>query len=259
MILAGSAFTDQVAVVTGGGTGIGLEIARGMHHLGAKVALIGRRQEVVVDAAADLDSTGKRAIGVSCDIRDPEQIKSTIASIVEKFGRIDLLVNNAGGQFFANAEDISPNGFASVVQNNLIGTWNMTHAVATQAMIPQSSGAVVNIIANVARGFPGMAHTGAARAGVDNLTKTLAVEWARYGIRVNAIAPGVIKTPALSKYPPEVLQRAERAVPLSRLGTPDDIAQASLFLCSSAATYVTGVTLYVDGAASLHGRIWTPN
>ncbi len=245
-----------VAVVTGGGTGIGFACARLLHALGARLALLGRRTEVVEKAAHTLDAKGETTLGVRCDIREPDLVQAAVAQVRERFGRIDVLINNAGGQFPAPAETISTRGFEAVVRNNLTGTWNITREVATAALLPQKSGAIVNVIANVERGFPGMMHTGAARAGVDNMTKTLAIEWVSHGVRVNAVAPGIIASDAFARYPEALKAHAQRMTSMKRCGTPEEVALAVVFLASPAATFITGVTLYVDGGARLWGETW---
>lgn len=249
-------FDGQVFVITGGGTGIGLALAKLVGGLGAKVAIGSRRQEVIDAAATELSALGVGAFGMPCDTRQPDQVNAFVDATLAHFGKIDVLVNNAGGQFPTTAESLSPKGFEAVVRNNLLGTWNMTHAVATRAMIPAKSGAIVNVIAQILRGFPGMVHTGAARAGVDNLTKTLAVEWAQHDVRVNSVAPGVIESSGTKQYPPELLVNSKRATPLKRLGTPEEVADLIAFLASPAATYITGQTYYIDGGQSLWGDIW---
>jgi citronellol/citronellal dehydrogenase len=246
----------HVAIITGGGTGIGRAIADQYVSLGARVALCGRRIEPVTEAVAAITERGGEAFGASVDIRSPEAIERFVKAVVERWGTVDTLVNNAGGQFPSPAHLISPTGFEAVVRNNLLGTFNFTHAVANAVMIPQKSGVVINIIANIFRGFPGMAHTGAARAGVENLTRTLAVEWAPYHIRVNAIAPGTIRSTGTDRYPPELVVKAEQQTPAGRLGTVNEVAHAATYLASDAADYVTGVTLYIDGGAALFGDIW---
>ena len=251
-----SLLAGRVAIVTGGGTGIGRAIAEQYAALGARVALCGRRIEPVTELAEALRAKGNEALAASVDIRNPDAVNDFVRVVMESWGRVDILVNNAGGQFPSPAQLISPKGFEAVVRNNLLGTFNFTHAVANAAMIPQKGGSVINIIANVMRGFPGMAHTGAARAGVDNLTKTLAVEWALHHVRVNAIAPGTIRSTGTDRYPPELVEKAERTTPAGRLGTPNEVAHAAVFLASDAADYITGATLYIDGGASLWGDIW---
>lgn len=255
-LYADGLFANEVVLITGGGTGIGFAAATEMGLLGAKVAICGRRPEPLRQAVEALESKGIEAYGAPCDIREAEATSSYVDSVVDRFGRVDVLVNNAGGQFPTTAESLSPKGFAAVVRNNLIGTWTITHAVATRAMIPQKRGRIVNVIAQIIRGFPGMVHTGAARAGVDNMTKTLAVEWAIHGIRVNAVAPGVIVTSGTKQYPPELLDTAEKANPLHRLGTAEEVSHLITYLASRYADFVTGQTFYIDGGASLWGEQW---
>ena len=249
-------FADEVAIVTGGGTGIGLTVARELGRLGAKIAICGRRPEPLAAAVTLLASEGVEAFGRSTDIRKPEEVESFVDAVKERFGRIDILVNNAGGQFPTPAQHLVPKGFEAVVRNNLLGTWTMTHAVANRAMIPQKRGRIVNITAQVTRGFPGMIHTGAARAGVENATKTLAVEWACHGIRVNAVAPGVIKTSGTAQYPAEFLESARKAIPLKRLGSEQETSHLIVYLCSKAADYVTGQVFIIDGGQSLWSSGW---
>ena len=246
----------RVALITGGGTGIGRAIAEEMAELGASVALCGRRIEPVTELAEALTARGAEAMAASVDIRQPEAVEAFVAEVMARFGRIDVLVNNAGGQFPSPAQLISPKGFEAVVRNNLLGTFNVTRAVALGAMMPARRGRIVNIIANVARGFPGMAHTGAARAGVENLTRSLAVEWSPYKIAVNAVSPGTIRSTGTDRYPPELVEKAERTTPWRRLGTPREVAHLVTFLASDAADYITGATLCVDGGAPLWGDIW---
>ena len=249
-------FKDEVAIVTGGGTGIGLSTAMELGMLSAKVAVCGRRAEVLAEGAGKLKAAGIDVFFDTCDTREPEKVAAFVKAVKDRFGRIDVLVNNAGGQFPTAAEALSSRGFEAVVRNNLFGTWNFLSTVAREAFIPARRGRVVNIIANVARGFPGMVHTGAARAGVENMTKTLAVEWAPHGIRVNAVAPGVIKTTGTDQYPPEILEQAKKALPLKRLGTADEVAHLIVYLLTRQADYVTGQTFYIDGGQSLWGDIW---
>jgi citronellol/citronellal dehydrogenase len=254
-IFAGSMMADQVVLVTGGGSGIGLTTAREVVRLGGKVVICGRTREKLDSAATELRALGgdDTVLAETADIREPEQIDAVVAAALTRFGRIDVLVNNAGGQFPSPAEAISPRGFEAVVRNNLNGTFFVTRAVATAAMIPARRGRIVNVIANIYRGFPFMVHTGAARAGVENMTMTLAVEWARHGILVNAVAPGVILSSGTERYPREAIEIAVRRCPLKRAGTVDEVAASILFLCSPAAQYITGATLRIDGAQSLWG------
>ncbi|MBW2460358.1 MAG: SDR family oxidoreductase [Deltaproteobacteria bacterium] len=272
-------FEGEVVAITGGGTGIGLAIAREVARLGAKVAICGRRPEPLADAAKliaresqesqesqegqeragqspDQSQVDDRVFAEPCDIRDPEQVAAWVRGVLDRFGRIDVLVNNAGGQFPSPAESISPKGFEAVVRNNLLGTWNFTHAVGTMALIPQKRGRIINIIAQCRRGFPGMVHTGAARAGVENLTMTLAVEWAMHGIRVNAVAPGIIESTGTKQYPPSLLENARKACLAKRLGQPEEVSHLVCYLASPQADFITGQTFSIDGGQSLWGDQW---
>ena len=248
-------FQNQVVVITGGGSGIGLTSALAMTRLGARVAICGRKQEKLDTAQAEIaEQSGEdQVMALVCDIREANSVDSFVDAVIERFGQIDILFNNAGGQFPSPAQMISPKGFEAVVRNNLCGTFNMTASVANKAMIPQKRGCVLNMIANIYRGFPGMAHTGAARAGVENLTMSLAVEWARYNIVVNAIAPGIITSSGTQQYPAEILAQAIETCPAKRAGTVDEVTAAILFLCSPAAQYISGTTLRVDGGHALRG------
>lgn len=249
-------FRNRVVLITGGGTGIGRACAEQYGSLGARVALCGRRAEPLEETAAALREKGIEVHTDTCDIRDADRCAAYVDGVLARFGRVDVLLNNAGGQFPSPAEVMKPKGFEAVVRNNLVGTFTMTHAVATKAMIPQKGGRVLNVIANIFRGFPGMSHTGAARAGVENLTRSLAVEWAHHNIQINAVAPGTIVSSGTDRYPPELLVKAEQQTPARRLGLPVEVAHTILFLTSDAADYVTGATLYIDGGAALWGDLW---
>lgn len=255
-LFAPGIFEGQVALVTGGGTGIGLAVARELGALGARVAIAGRTKEKLDAGAAVLAADGVEHMTVCCDIREPEQDGKVVDDVLARWGKLDVLVNNAGGQFPKPASDLSPRGFEAVVRNNLNGTFYMTSAAAVKAMIPARRGRIVNVIANIARGFPGMVHTGAARAGVENMTKSLAVEWATHGIRVNAVAPGTIRSSGTTQYGEDLLEVSRKATPLKRLGTPDEVSRVVVFLASDLNDYVTGSTYYIDGGLSLWGDIW---
>jgi citronellol/citronellal dehydrogenase len=259
-MFASGLFEGQVAIVTGGGSGIGLATARELASLGARVAVCGRKQEKLDAGLSALRADGvpdDRLLAAPCDIRDPDQVAAFVGQVLERFGRVDALVNNAGGQFPSRAEDLSPRGFEAVVRNNLFGTWNMTREVATRAMIPARRGRIVNVTAMVVRGFPGMSHTGAARAGVENLTRSLAVEWAHHGVRVNAIAPGNnIRSSGTDQYGDVLVELARKATPVKRLGTPDEVARVIVFLASDRNDFVTGAVWGVDGGQPLWGDVW---
>jgi NAD(P)-dependent dehydrogenase (short-subunit alcohol dehydrogenase family) len=247
-------FEGKIALVTGGRSGIGFAIAKQMLELGATVIIASRKEESLQKAHAELSSFGPCDYK-ACDIRKTEEIQALAAFIKEKHGRLDILVNNAGGQFPALAEYINDKGWNAVINNNLNGTFFMIREMALAFFIPQKEGNIVNIIVDMHRGFPGMIHTGAARAGVENITKTLAQEWSDYNIRINCVAPGIIESSGLSTYPPQVqemFEDAKKAIPLKRFGKVEDISNAVCFLASPMSSYITGISLYVDGAQHLN-------
>jgi citronellol/citronellal dehydrogenase len=247
-------FANQVIVVSGGGTGIGRATSRELAALGAHVVLCSRSPEHLEPTRAEIEAAGGAATALTCNIREPESVETLFATVEERLGRIDGLVNNAGGQFLSPAESISPKGWHAVVETNLTGAFLMAQAAFRHGM-RSHGGAIVNIVAEVWRGFPGMAHSGAARAGVVNLTQTLALEWAQYNVRTNAIAPGIIDSSGLRTYPEAVqaqLANIARETPASRMGTEGEIAASVIFLLSPGAAYISGATLRVDGASSLY-------
>ncbi len=249
-------FEGHVAIITGGGSGIGLATAHSMGELGAKIAICGRNPEKLEGGRAELAARGIETFARTCDIRDVEQVDGFVSAATEALGPASILVNNAGGQFPTSAEDLSAKGWEAVIRNNLNGTFFMTQSVAKKAMIPKRRGRIVNVIANVIRGFPGMVHTGAARAGVENMTKTLAVEWAQHNIQVNAIAPGIIRTSGTAQYPPELIEMSRQHTPAKRVGTSEEVAELIVYLACEAAWFVTGETWYIDGGAHLWGENW---
>lgn len=246
---------NKVVLVTGGRGGVGYNIAASCLGYGATVYITSRRKEKIKKAAMELSKLGP-CYAIPSDVRVVEQVREVATYIEKKSGRLDILVNNAGGQFPTAAEDISTHGWDTVVNNNLNGTWYMTQEIATRFFIPQEGGNIINIIANIYRGFPGMVHTGAARAGVDNMTKTLAVEWSRFNLRINAIALGIIESTDLEQYPAELLEGVSRKIPLKRLGKPQEVADLAIFLMSSMATFITGETICIDGGQRLWGDIF---
>ena len=253
-------FAGQVALVTGGGTGIGRCIAHELARLGATVVIAGRRKDVLDGVVAEIAAAGGVAHARELNIRDEVSVDTTIAAIAAEFGRIDLLVNNAGGQFAAPAALIKPKGWKAVIETNLNGTWFVTQAVFQHGM-RKHGGSIVSIVADMWNGFPGMAHTGAARAAVVNLTQTLAIEWAAAGVRLNCVAPGFILSSGLHNYPPEVVKVARVVFaqnPASRPGTESEVSAATCFLLSPAASYITGTTLRVDGGGSLQKEALLP-
>lgn len=246
-------FADQTIIVTGGGSGIGRCIAHELASLGAHTVLIGRTQQKLETVQTEIVEDGGEASWKTCDIRDEERVEEVVAEIAEERGIIDALVNNAGGQFAAPLVAISKKGWDAVVGTNLTGGFLMAKACFEQSM-GEHGGAVVNIVADMWRGMPGMGHSGAARAGMANFTKTAAVEWAWAGVRVNAVAPGWIASSGMQTYPDFVramLPKLARSVPLKRLGTEGEVSAAVTFLLSPAAAFVTGETVRVDGAAPL--------
>ena len=255
-------FENKIALVTGGRSGIGYAIAKQMLQLGAKVIIASRKEEPLQKACEELQAFGECSYH-ACDIKNTEEIQKLVSFIKEKYDRLDILVNNAGGQFPALAEYISDKGWMAVINNNLNGTFFMTRDMANAFFIPQKQGIIVNIIVDLYRGFPGMIHTGAARAGVESMTKTMAQEWSDFNIRINCIAPGIIESSGLETYPPEVqnmFEDAKKAIPLRRFGKVEDVANAVSFLASPLSSYITGTTIYVDGAQHLNfDKMGLPN
>jgi citronellol/citronellal dehydrogenase len=226
--------------------------------LGARVTVCGRRGGPLDETVA-LDPDGRIEAQV-CDIREEDQVEALVEGVCEREGHIDLLVNNAGGQYLSPAEDITPKGFRTVIRLNVEGTWLMSHAVATRAMIPGGRGGkIVNVTLSPHHGLPGMAHSSAARAAVENLTRVLSIEWARFGIRLTAVAPGPMATETMrTKYPQAVVDSAAWTVPLGRLGTEEEFAWLVAFLASPAGDYVSGTVLTLDGGRDNWFGAWPP-
>ena len=253
-------FDGKVALITGGGTGIGLRTARELGLLGAKVVIASRKMEKLAAGLAQLHADGTDAIALECNIREEESMKACVAKALAHYGRIDLLVNNGGGQFPSPAELITRKGFKAVVETNLEGTFFLTQELFNQWM-RANGGSVVNVVMNNRNGFPMMAHSAAARAGVENLTITLANEWGRYGVRINSIAPGTINSSGLKSYAPEFqsfVMSYGKNNQTYRLGTEAEIASAIVFLLSPAASFVTGITMAVDGGESIYNPLFAP-
>ena len=252
-ILRDDCFAGEVHVVTGGGSGIGRCVAHELASLGAHVVITGRRQEKLDTVAAEISGDGGSVESLAFDIRDEEAVKQAVAGLVERRGRIHGLVNNAGGQFPSPMASISKKGFEAVVSNNLTGGFLVMREVYVQSM-QQHGGAVVNMAADMWRGMPGMAHSGAARAGMVNLTKSAACEWAHSGVRVNAVAPGWIASSGMDTYggmTRALIPQLKKHVPLGRIGVEAEVSAVICFLLSPAASFVTGVTVPIDGGAPL--------
>ena len=255
-IFAPGLLEGQVVVVTGGGSGLGRATAIELAACGAHVVIAGRRAEPLQETAAICEDG--RCEPVVCDIREEEQVAALVHGVMERHGRIDTLVNNAGGQYMTPAEDITPKGFDTVVRLNLGGTWLMTHEVASRAMIPAGGGKIVNVTLSPHHGLPAMAHSSAARAAVENLTRVLSIEWARFQIKLTAIAAGHFETEALQKYPRPVQEGAARTVPLGRLGRPEEHAWLVAYLASPAGDYYSGCVITLDGARDNWFGPWPP-
>jgi len=240
-------FEDQTIIVTGGGSGLGRCTAHELKSLGARLALVGRTQEKLDRVKGELADPD--AFTFAADLREEDQVKAAVDGVIKWGGRIDGLVNNAGGQFPAPLKDISLNGWNAVIRNNMTATFLMSKEVYLRSM-ERHGGAIVNVGADFELGMPGMGHNGAARAGQTNFTYTASVEWAHSGVRVNSVIPGFIASSGLDRYPErahDVLRNVKGKVPLKRHGTESEIAGAIVYLLSPAAAYVTGIGLRVDG------------
>jgi citronellol/citronellal dehydrogenase len=255
-ILSDGLLDGRVAIVSGGGSGIGRATALELARLGAAVVVCGRRIEPLQETAAM--SQGVEA--VQCDIREEDQVAALVDGVLERHGQVDVLVNNAGGQYLSPAEDITPKGFRTVVRLNLEGTWLMTHAVATKAFIPSGRGGrVISVTLTPHTGLAGMAHSSAARAAVENLMKVLAIEWARYRINLVAVAPGVVDTDTFrTKYPPEVVEFWGRNTLAGRLVAPEEVARTIAFLASAGGDSISGSVINVDAGHDVHQSPFPP-
>jgi citronellol/citronellal dehydrogenase len=244
---------ERAAIVTGGGTGIGRAAAAALHRDGYRVVVAGRRPEPLAETCALL---GEGAVAYAGDIREPEVGEGLVEECLTRFGRIDCLVNNAGGQFTAAAEDISPGGWRAVRRLNLDAPWFLTQAVAKRWMI-EHGGRVVSVVLCPERGIAGMAHSSAARAGMGALTRTLAMEWGRHGIALNCVAPGWIDTEGVRGYDLDLGEVAAQ-VPMKRLGSAAEVGDLIAYLASPAAGYITGQTIAIDGGVDLTSSGWEP-
>jgi citronellol/citronellal dehydrogenase len=249
----------EVCVVSGAGSGLGREAALELARLGAVVVGCGRRQEPLEETAALAAELPGSFEHETLDIREEEPVGRFFDGLLERHGRLDVLVNNAGGQFLSPAEAITPKGFRTVIDLNVQGTWLMTHAAASKAFIPQGGGKVLSVTLSPHNGMPGMVHSGAARAAVENMMRTLAIEWARFGIKTVALAAGQFATETLlTKYPQVVVDNLERSIPIGRAGRPEELAWLVAYLASPAGDFFSGTTITLDGARDNWAGPWPP-
>ena len=251
-------FAGQTILVTGGGSGIGRCVAHELAYLGAHVVLVGRKLEKLESTCAEIVEDGGSASFKVCDIREEDAVKAMVAQVLAERERIHHLVNNAGGQFPAPLISINQKGFETVVRTNLVGGFLVAREVFTQSMC-KHGGSIVNMLADMWGDMPGMGHSGAARAGMENFTKTAAFEWGHCNVRVNAVAPGWIASSGMDTYPESMksmIRNLKEHVPLQRIGTESEVAAAIVFLLSPGANFINGNTIRIDGAASLGTRAW---
>jgi citronellol/citronellal dehydrogenase len=251
-------FEGQTIIVTGGGSGIGRCTAHELASLGATVVLIGRKREKLETVAAEITEDGGKADLEVLDIREEARVKAVVEALLERHGTLEGLVNNAGGQYPSPLALINQKGFETVVRTNLTGGFLMSREVFTQCM-NRRGGSIVNIVADMWKGMPGMGHSGAARAGMVNFTKTAAVEWAPAGVRVNAVAPGWVASSGMDTYDgamKAIIPKLKESVPLKRMSTEAEISSGICFLLSEAAAFITGITMPIDGGAPLFSSAW---
>jgi citronellol/citronellal dehydrogenase len=251
-------FDGQTIVITGGGSGIGRAAAHELASLGAHVALAARKLERLERVRDEIAAAGGSASAHVCNIREEGQVAALFEAVLAERGAIHGLFNNGGGQFLSPAEQIALKGWQAVIETNLTGAFLMCREAFNRYM-GAHGGAIVNMLMENWRGFPGMAHSAAARAGVENLTRTLAVEWARAGVRVNGVAPGLIRSSGLATYGETMrplLEQVRQEIPAKRLGTESEVAAVVTFLLSPAAAYISGETIKIDGAGSLWRKTW---
>jgi citronellol/citronellal dehydrogenase len=248
-----------VCALSGAGTGLGREATLELVRLGAAVVGCGRREEPLAETAELAAGLPGSFEYEALDIREEGPVGGFFDGLLERHGRLDVLVNNAGGQFLAPAESISAKGFRTVIDLNVMGTWLMTHAAATKAFIPQGGGKVMSVTLSPHNGMPAMVHSGAARAAVENMMRTLAVEWARFGIKTVSLAAGQFATEEFrSKYPQVVVDNVERSIPIGRGGKPEEMAWLVAYLASPAGDFYSGTTITIDGARDNWAGPWPP-
>ena len=251
-------FSGRTALITGGGSGIGRCTAHELAALGAHVVLVGRKQDKLESTAGEIVEDGGSVAWQVCDIREEDAVKAMVSAVIAEHGPIHHLVNNAGGQYPAPLASINQKGFETVVRTNLVGGFLVAREVFNQSM-SRTGGSIVNMLADMWGGMPGMGHSGAARAGMENFTKTAAVEWGHAGVRVNAVAPGWIASSGMDTYEgafKAVIPTLREHVPLKRIGSESEVSAAIVFLLSPGAAFISGSTLRIDGAASLGSRAW---
>lgn len=257
-VLAEDANAGLVALVTGGGTGLGRAIVRELARTGASLVIAGRRPEPLEATRNELEALRTACLAVPTDVREPDQVQALVEAALERFGRIDVLVNNAGGQFAAPAEQISLKGWRAVHRLNVDAVWDLTRTVAIRSMIPNRRGLVVFIGFSPRRGVPLMIHSAAARAALENLAGGIAIEWSRYGIRAVCVATGALDTDAFRAYGDAFVEEAIRTSPLGRLIAPEEVAALIAFLATPAAASITGTTIVVDTGNDAWGLGYPP-
>jgi citronellol/citronellal dehydrogenase len=245
-VLREGSLAGRSALVTGGGSGIGRATAELLAALGARVTVAGRRAELLEETAASIRARGGECLAVVCDVREPDGVRDLVEKVMRQHGSLDVLVNNAGGQFVAPAEEISHKGFRAVTRLNLDAVWELTRQAAVESMLPNGYGKVISVVLSPRRGIPGMFHSSAARAAVESMTRTLATEWGGRGIRLTCVAPGTIDTEGWRGYG-DTAEEVAATIPLGRLGTPGEVAKMIAFLASPAGDFVTGTTVVIDG------------
>jgi citronellol/citronellal dehydrogenase len=257
--LAPDANAGATAIVTGGGTGIGRATALELARTGARVAICGRRAEPIEAVATELERAGCEVLAATCDVRETEQVGRFLDDVDARFGVVDVLINNAGGQFAAAAEDISLKGLRAVHRLNVDAVWHLTHEVATRWMIPRRGGSIFFLGFSPRRGVPMMAHSSMARSALETMAASLSNEWSRYGVRSVCIAAGLIETEGLQQYGgAEMVAELAALVPMRRAGLPEEVAATIAFLASAGGAYITGSTVLVDGGADAWGQGMPP-